>query len=255
MKPFPPHWGIPPRDLSTRLDPDTVHVWRIVLDDSPERAARYQLYLLEDEITRADRCRIPHPQYQFIITRAILRILLGRYLTISPRQLSIETQPQGKPILNINGAQPIHFNVSHTKGLAFIAFSPQHSVGVDVEWVNRKIQNQDIVQRYFSQRESDYLASLPPEEQTRQFFSYWTGKEAYLKMQGSGISGGLADCEMTLNPNQARVTLVPSQNQKEPCSLFRITGSSEHVGAVAISCSETNVCYWNWSDDLPYLKE
>ena len=243
------HWGIPPQDLLARLDPETVHVWRIALDDSPERAAQYRAYLSTDEMARADRCRIPHPQYQFVVTRAILRILLSRYLNISPTQLSIETQLKGKPILNVNGARPIHFNVSHTKGMAFIAFSPQHGVGIDVEWVNRKIQNHDIVQRYFSQRESAYLASLPLEEQTLQFFSYWTCKEAYLKMQGSGISGGLANCEMQLNPDQSQVELTLSHvlNEGDTCSLFRITGGSEHVGAVAVSCSEVNVSYWDWS--------
>ena len=41
-------------------------------------------YLSADELTRADRCRTPHPQYQFVITRGILRMLLSRYMEVRP---------------------------------------------------------------------------------------------------------------------------------------------------------------------------
>lgn len=245
------HWASLPQDFLYKLVPGKVHVWRTPLDDSPERASCYRPYLSADELTRADRCRTPHPQYQFVITRGILRMLLGRYMKVRPAQLQFETQPQGKPVLITASSFPVQFNVSHTRGMAFIALTTQHAVGIDVEWIDRKVQDRDIAERYFSARESEYLASLSPPERTHQFFSYWTCKEAYLKMQGRGIAEGLAQCELTMDPDQLQVGLthLDQQGQGEDCSLYRITSGSEHVGAVAVGCSSAQFSYWNWEEN------
>ena len=244
------HWASLPQDFLYKLMPGNVHVWRAPLDDSPERASCYRPYLSADELIRANQCRTPHPQYQFVITRGILRILLSRYMKVHPIQLQFENQPQGKPVLLTTSSLPIQFNVSHTLGMALIAVTTQHAVGIDVEWIDRKIQDRDIAERYFSPRESQYLASLSPAERTHQFFSYWTCKEAYLKMQGRGIAEGLAQCELTMNPEQWQVGLthLDQQAEGEDCSLYRITSGSGHIGALAIACSSAQISYWNWEE-------
>ena len=245
------HWASPPQDLLSNLKAGSVHVWRTPLDDSPERALRFRPYLSADERVRADRCRTPHPQYQFIVTRGILRILLSRYIGVQPTELIFSTQPHGKPMLVSPSFFPIEFNVSHARGMALIALASQHTVGIDVEWINRNVQDRDIAERYFSARESAYLASLSPPERSHQFFSYWTCKEAYLKMQGKGITGGLAQCELSIEPAQPEVglSLLDQQGEREACALYRIRGGAEHVGAVAIACPSAQISYWNWQDE------
>ncbi len=247
------HWTSPPQDLRYSLESGTVHVWRASLDASPGRVSRYRSYLSQDELARADRFRMPHPHYQFIITRGILRMLLSRYTGVLPAQLHFETQAQGKPFLMTASSFPIQFNVAHTREMALIALTFQHAVGIDVEWIDRKIHDRDIAKRYFSPGESAYLASLASTVRTHQFFWYWTGKEAYLKMQGKGISEGLAQCELTIDPDQFKVGIShPNKNgQEEDCSLYRITCGSEHVGAVAVACLSARVSYWNWREEDP----
>jgi 4'-phosphopantetheinyl transferase len=171
-------------------------------------------------------------------------------MKVRPAQLQFETQPQGKPVLITASSFPIQFNVSHTRGLALIALTTQHAVGIDVEWIDRKVQDHDIAERYFSPHESQYLASLSPPERILNFFSYWTCKEAYLKMQGRGIAEGLAQCELTMNLDQLQVSLteVDQQVKGEDCSLYQITSGSAHVGAVAIACSSAQISYWNWEE-------
>ncbi len=244
------HWTSPPLDLLNSLSPGVVHVWRALLDDSTARASRFCLHLSDDERERADRCRSPQPQFQFVITRSILRILLGRYLGIPSTQIHFETQPQGKLILVQRSAAPIQFNVSHTRGMALIALTLQHAVGIDVERIDRAIQDCDIAERYFSARESKHLASLPALDRPHQFFSYWTCKEAFLKMQGRGIAEGLAHCEMTFDSELSAVgiTNLDQPNQGEECSLYRMKIGAEHVGAIAIATSSTQISYWNWED-------
>ncbi len=245
------HWASPPLDLRDSLTTEVVHIWRALLDDSPERASRFRLHLSDDERDRADRCRTPHPQYQFVITRSILRILLSRYLGILPTQIHFKAQPQGKLILVEPSSIPIQFNVSHTRGMALIALTLQHAVGIDVERIDRAIQNRDIAERYFSKRESEHLASLPERERPHQFFSYWTCKEAYLKMQGRGIAEGLAHCEMIFDPEHSEVGLLTldQQNRGEECLLYRMKVGAEHIGAVAIATASTQISYWNWEDE------
>ena len=244
------HWASLPQDFLYKLVPGTLHVWRVPLDDSPERASRYRAYLSADELTRADRCRTPHPQYQFVITRAILRMLLSRYMKVRPAQLQFETQLKGKPALITASSFPIQFNVSHTRGMALIALTTQHAVGIDVEWTDRNVQDRDIAQRYFSARESAYLASQAPLERTSKFFSFWTCKEAYLKMQGKGITEGLAQCELSIDLDKPEVRLShpDQQSLKENYSLYRIGAGDEHVGAVALACPSAQISFWDWED-------
>ncbi len=244
-------WTSPPQDWRSSLQPGSVHVWRTELDHSPERAIRFRPSLSADEGVRADRCRTPHPQYQFVVTRGILRTLLSRYMGVPSTKIQFATQPQGKPMLMNPSNCSIQFNVSHTRGMALIAITLQQAVGIDVEWIDRKVQDRDIAERYFSKRESAYLLSLTPPERAQQFFSHWTCKEAYLKMQGQGITGGLAQCELTIESDQLEVGLSPLDRQglAEACSLYRIAAGSEHVGALALACPSAQILYWDWQDE------
>ena len=250
--PISTHWAFPPQDLQSSLVPGNVHVWRARLDNSPERANRFRPYLSLEERVRADRCRTPHPQYQFVVARGILRILLGQYLGAKPTEIQLAIQDYGKPMLASPSLFPIQFNVSHTQGMALIAVTHQHSIGIDVEWIDRKIQDDDIAERYFSAKESTYLASLSPSERSHQFFWYWTCKEAHLKMQGKGIPGGLAQCELSIDLDRPEVdlTLLDQQGQRETCSLYRMKVGPEHVGALAIARPTAEISYWNWEDEI-----
>ncbi len=166
-------------------------------------------------------------------------------------ELQFATQPHGKPMLMTPSDCPFQFNVSHARGMALIAITLQQAIGIDVEWIDRKVQDRDIAERYFSKRESGYLLSLTPPERAQQFFSYWTCKEAYLKMQGRGITGGLAHCELSIEPDQPEVglSLLDRQGPAEASSLYRIAAGSEHVGALALACPSAQILYWDWRDE------
>lgn len=243
-------WATPPHDLLNSLMPDSVHVWRTRLDDSHERACRFRPYLSDDEHTKADRCRTPHPQYQFVITRGLLRILLSQYTGVPPTELHFVTHPQGKPMLETPSFLDIQFNVSHTQGMALIAIALQDAIGIDVEHIDRNVSDIDISERYFSTRESAHLSSLPSSERRHQFFSHWTCKEAYLKMLGEGITGGLAQCELSIEPDQPTVGLsrLDRPSQREKFSLYRMSVGAEHTGAVASACPRAQISYWDWQD-------
>ena len=244
------HWASPSPDLFQSLSPGVVHVWRAQLEDSPLQAARYLPYLSADERARAERFRVPHPQYQFVSTRGILRRLLSQYVGVPAANLRIESKLQGKPTLADPSFVPLQFNVSHTNGMALLAVMVEHAVGIDVEKVDRTLSDHDIAARFFSPRESAYLASLSPDLRTQEFFTYWTCKEAYLKMRGIGIPGGLAQCEIALDPDgvKANVLLKDGPNSKDECSVFRFNAGKAHIGALAVARSFVEVSFWDWKD-------
>src|SRR5438477_256189 len=70
----------------------------------------------------------------FIIARGVLRILLGRYLDVAPTAVRFRYNPFGKPALaQDSGADALHFNVSHTDGVALYAVARRRRVGLDLE--------------------------------------------------------------------------------------------------------------------------
>lgn len=245
------HWACPSSPAIFRsLSPGVVHVWRVHLDMSPRQAALYRTDLSEDERARAERYRLPHHQYQFISTRGILRNLISHYVGIPPGTLGLENNLQGKPSLTEPPHPSLQFNVSHTSGMALLAFTIEHAVGIDVEQIDRNISDQDIATRYFSPREAEYLATLSPDKRTQEFLTYWTCKEAYLKMQGIGLSGGMAQCEIALDQDGLKATVLSTHepNRGNDCSLFRINAGQAHIGALSVDCPSVEVLFWDWKD-------
>jgi len=131
-----------------------------------------------------------------------------------------------------------------------LAITVEHAVGIDVEKVDRTLSDQDIAARYFSPREATHLASLSPDIRTREFFTFWTCKEAYLKMRGIGLSGGLAQCEISLDPDgvKANVSLTDGSSREEECSLVRVNAGHSHIGALAVNWPSVEVSFWDWLD-------
>ncbi len=246
----PTHWACPSPYIFQTLFPGVVHVWRVHLDISPQQAALYRTDLSEDERARAERYRVPHHQYQFLSTRGILRNLISHYVGIPPGTLRFENNLQGKPALADPSSLSLQFNVSHTSGMALLAFTVEHAVGIDVEQVNRNVSDQDIATRYFSPREAAYLATLSPDKRTQEFLTYWTCKEAYLKMRGIGLSGGMAQCEIALDPDGLKATVLSTNEpiRENECSLFRINAGQPHIGALAVASPSVEVLFWDWKD-------
>ncbi len=243
----PIQWRVPSPDVFHSLRQGQVHLWRILLDQSSEQLEFFKKFLSTDEQARARKFRVPQPHDQFLTTRSSLRLLLGRYLDTHPQHLEFSTSPRGKPGLT-DAALPIQFNVSHTNGLALVAITLSDPIGVDVEWEDRRIQDEEIAERYFSARESTHLTSLSHPDRTREFFKYWTCKEAYLKMIGVGLTEQLSECEITFESQgtQALVSFTSHHNQDTPYSLHWLKGAPHHMAAVAIGSPRVDLHFFTW---------
>ena len=168
------------------LNDGELHVWLVKIE--PALAERTRSFLSAKELERAARFRFPEHRNEFIVSRGMLRTLLGRYTNISPSRLAFEYEHAGKPRVT-NGPDNLFFNVSHSDGLALIAFSAAGDVGVDIERIDGSKVEPGMLSHCFHPAEMRRFLSFPVSEQRENyFFEVWTAKEAYLKLLGDGLA-------------------------------------------------------------------
>lgn len=162
---------------------------------------RCRCLLTQEELKRATKFFKPQDAERFILCRALLRQILGDYLTADPAVLSFEHNGNGKPFL---ADEELEFNVSHSRDRLLIAVTSGRAVGVDIEFRRSGINMNAIATRWFAPEERDFFQSLPAlssvERETPEyaFFDIWTKKEAYVKALGIGIFKEMADFAVPL---------------------------------------------------------
>jgi 4'-phosphopantetheinyl transferase len=186
---------------------------------------------------------------EFQVSRALLRVLLGRYLRRDPSRLELRMGPQGKPALA--GDAPLSFNVSHSFGAALIAVRAGGEVGVDVEQVRPFENDLGLAERFFCPTEWAALRALG-EERREAFFHVWTRKEAYLKAGGLGLSGGLERVEVSVPPDDPpRVLRIDGDEAAaRRWSLRALLPLPGYVGALAVEGHDYRLRCWRL-DHIP----
>lgn len=152
--------------------------------------AEYRALLTAEERGQEFRFYFPDDQRRYLVTRAMVRTVLSRYLDIDPADWRFANNKYGRPaIANFSPDEcGLRFNISHTRGLIALGVTQGRELGVDVENVVTRDVSIDIADRFFAPAEVAELANVPPERQQDRFFEYWTFKESYIKARGMGLS-------------------------------------------------------------------
>ena len=140
--------------------------------------------LSSDERERANRFHFPRHKRRFVVARAMMRLILGRYLNARPYQLEFTYNAYGKP--GIAHPSGLEFNISHSGELAILAVGQKHSLGIDLEFFSAR-PYAGIGKQLFSSLERDTLANLPAMLTPLAFFHIWAQKEAFIKASGLGL--------------------------------------------------------------------
>ncbi|MCS6806443.1 MAG: 4'-phosphopantetheinyl transferase superfamily protein [Acidobacteriota bacterium] len=244
---MPSEWAAPPEGLL--LLPDHVHVWRVTSRQPDTVVAWLRSLLASDEQQRADRFHFEKDRRQFIVARGVLRTLLAGYLNIEPGQIRFCYSRYGKP--QLDGDDPnnlLRFNLSHSHGLALMAFALNRELGIDVEWLRADLACDDIAKRFFSPAEQAALRALPAAQRLQGFFNCWTRKEAYIKAIGTGLSMPLDQFDVSLAPGEpARLLAVRSQpSQMQRWSLEALDLGPDFAAAVAVEGHGWQLRCWQW---------
>lgn len=194
-----------PAPVPAPVPPARVETVFVPLPAEEADATPYAALLDEEETERAGRFLVAHARIAFVVTRGVLRLLLGARSGRDPRSLRFSTGPEGKPELVSEAGRPtLHFNVSHTTDLAAVALSFDAPVGIDVEWRNSRVDIRHLIASLHP------ALAPPPEASEAASWRCWVRTEAALKALGLGIGNArrLPDLEAT---RPGRIVLRPDE--------------------------------------------
>jgi 4'-phosphopantetheinyl transferase len=240
-------WQEPPSHLA--LGSGQVHLWCARLDVVPALEAHFYSCLSADERSRADRFHFATDRSRFVVSRGVLRELLGSYLRLAPASVVISKDERDKPFVpsnrepNLRGR--LRFNASHSESLAVFAFAEGFELGIDIEYIQRALDFEAVAESHFTESEKAQLGHLAPAARREAFFLGWTRKEAYLKATGEGLRVSLDSVEVPLKAEPGPILL---KNRVFPvCTVYPLIPSPDFVGAIAAEGTGHDLRCWKWT--------
>jgi len=230
------------------LEGDEVHVWCVEVGSAHTCRDVFWSYLAGDERQKAADLLFEGDRKRFVVSRGVLRALLGSYLRRHPGSLEFDYNPYGKPLLI--GHSDICFSTSHSHGLVLLAFSHGREIGVDIERVRADLGFERIAAGCFSPREIATLHSLRHDLRQEAFFACWTRKEALAKAEGEGLALSLCRFDVTLAPLEPAMRLDTKGDPFDPTkwTLRELTPNPDYVAALAVEGNDLRVSCWQYTD-------
>lgn len=178
--------GVSLERIALESPPAGLAVWRADLDDPawPDAGG-----LPIAERRRASSILGPRSRRRWTASRWALRHVLGRRLGEDPGSVAISISERGRP--RLLGSGGVRFSLSHSAGLALIAVSARHEVGVDLE---RERPGRDFPR--LSERFLDPAVATALRRsggRAEDFYRAWTRHEAMRKLSGCDPSAGPCD--------------------------------------------------------------
>jgi 4'-phosphopantetheinyl transferase len=212
-----------------------------MIDD--RQLPRLRSLLSDEEAARESHFYFADDRKRYLVTRAMVRMLLSRYAPIAPERWVFSKNAYGRPVIADaiaaaeTEARDLFFNLSHTRGLIVLAVTRGRELGVDVENIAARTVSLDIAKHFFSADEVAELARVAPDRQQDRFFEYWTFKESYIKARGMGLSLPLNGFSFEFPQCEAvRIRIDPAlEDQDEHWSFWQYRPSAGYLMAL---CAE-----------------
>ena len=164
------------------LNTHDIVIYTIYLPDFSDLITELSQFLNAKELKRSERFYKHLDKNQFVISRAILKLILAAYAATDLRNIHFGTFQNKKPFLV---SHPwLRFNVSHAKEFATIAVS-RKNVGIDIEYMAQDFDYTELLPDIFNQHEILSIENATDKKQA--FYTAWTRKEAFVKALGKGI--------------------------------------------------------------------
>lgn len=158
------------------------------LASSPEEIGEMVTILSSDERERAFRFATKELQDRFIVGRARLRQILSCTVGKRADEISFRYNDFGKPFLVDEDPKFLAFNLSHSASHALVAIQQTSTVGIDLEFDDRRIDPKSLASQVFLPHELDRWKSFLGDDSRRILLFAWVFKESVLKAAGVGFS-------------------------------------------------------------------
>lgn len=200
---------------------DEIHIWNLDFYNL-ENLKKYYDILSKEELLKKNKFQFQKDQIAFGYTRAILRILLSKYLNVSNDKILFKYNDYGKPLLDNSIESNITFNVSHSVQFGLIALTNYDEIGVDIEFKKPDLEFKNIAENFFSEYESKILSELNEKSCQDIFYKIWTRKEAFIKAVGNGMSIPLKSFVVNIDDIDPRVLKIEKIEKRRNYNLYNI---------------------------------
>ena len=157
-----------PTDLQNtfiELPINQIHIWQCSLLGKklqPELCS----FVSSAEKKKAEQFYNKEDTENYMYSRGILRLLLGRYTGMAPQEITIANDENKKPYM---ANHSIQFNLSHSYNWLLIAVA--HDVlGIDIEKKNSHRKIQSIAKRFFSGPEQEEFNQASEDQKIEIFY-------------------------------------------------------------------------------------
>lgn len=164
--------------------------------------------------------------------RFYLRMLLGAYLGLAGKDVSLVRGPRGKPILDTTRHPgEIHFSLSKSGQRLLIGVSGGGEIGVDLELEDRKPRDApELAKRFFTLCEAAPICKLEAAERDAAFMRTWACKEAVAKASGHGIANRF--CRFSVDAAEGKPPRV-REDQDHPVEGWQLALTTPEEGYIA----------------------
>ena len=152
------------------------------------------LYMSDNRKAKVERQKNRLSKQCTLAGEWLVRTLLCKLTGDPMESFVIDADSKGK--LYCKNADGLKFNISHSQSTVAVVVS-QKEVGIDIETI--RPLNLKLAQKICTHEELEYVFEHTPSDEdfeqstnidyVRRFLEIWTLKEAYLKCEGTGITG------------------------------------------------------------------
>lgn len=233
----------------------SLEVWPVALSAQQSVITSAEKILSHDEIARANRFLLPRSRDRFILGRSVLRILLAHYLNTDASAIVFSYNNHGKPAIR-KPVSDMCFNLSHSGGIAVLAFGWQCRLGVDIQQEREISDHLQIAARFFAPEEVLDLGTTSGLEQRHLFFECWARKEAYIKAVGGALSIPLKDFRVRFLPGEAPAVEMPGLDRDiaQYWSMHQLNVAAGYAAALVHDGEPRSVQIKPWIDIAEALR-
>lgn len=164
-----------------------------------EKEEEFWLLLSEEERTALDKIRNTVRRQLKLHAHARLRQEAAHLMNMHPEDLVFAKGEHGKPFLT--QSEDLHFSLSYTRDAAVIALAGQ-PIGIDIEKI--RPHRMRFTKNLGTPHELSVLRAVP--DDLLLFYTFWTRKEAWVKLTGSGLTVPLDSFDVWEEPAAAKLS-------------------------------------------------
>ena len=212
--------------FSTACRDSNIHIYKIHIPKFTAVVEALSYYLEAQEKDRAQRFYKEQDKNRFIISRALLKLVLANHSQSAVSKIILAYHENKKPYLPSHPA--LHFNVTHSEDYALIAIA-NSAIGVDIEYIAKNDALINTVTHIFNKQEVAFIQEALDTHYA--FYTLWTRKEAFVKALGKGI-----DDDITKIPSIDGFHSLDPTITNNTVNTWQLEGfdiNEHYVGAVA----------------------